>query len=165
MKFGAPKHLIVFDARQLYKPMRQANSMSRKALEKECRLLLASMQEQPSSQPDDEAVVLASLWSIVMAKPRGPWNAETLASNLGVSRTSLYRMVKRQHGTSPARVVERLRMEEACRLLSETRHPIDVIASQVGYASASSFSIAFKRLMDKTPSRFRQDAAEDKGKS
>jgi len=114
---------------------------------------------RPDSERDDEAVALASLWSRVAERPRGPWDAEDLASALGVSRTSLYRMVKRHHAASPARLVERLRMDEACRLLSESRHSIEVIADQVGYASAFSFSAAFKRIIGKPPSLFRIDSA------
>jgi AraC-like DNA-binding protein len=117
------------------------------------------LRERPDAELDGEAVVLESLWSRVVEEPRGPWDAEALASALGVSRTGLYRMVKRQHGTSPGRVVERLRMDEACRLLSESRHSIQVVADQVGYASAFSFSAAFKRSVGKSPSRFRLDPA------
>ena len=107
----------------------------------------------------DEAVALASLWGRVVDRPRGPWDAESLASSLGASRTSLYRMVKRQHGSSPGRMVERLRMDEACRLLSESGHSVEIIADQVGYASAFSFSAAFKRIVGLSPSRFRLEAA------
>ncbi len=65
----------------------------------------------------------------------------------------------RRHGTSPARVVERLRMDEACRLLAENPHPIEVIADQVGYASPFSFSAAFKRVVGEPPSRYRARGA------
>jgi AraC-like DNA-binding protein len=120
---------------------------------------------RPRSARDDDAVALSSLWSRVADRPRGPWDAGDLASALGVSRTSLYRMVRRHHATSPARVVERLRMDEASRLLSESRHPIEVIADQVGYASAFSFSAAFKRIVGRSPSRFRLDAAAGAARS
>jgi AraC-like DNA-binding protein len=124
----------------------------------------AVLTRRAGTERDDEAVALASLWSRVVDRPRGPWDAEDLASALGVSRTSLYRMVKRHHATSPARVVERLRMDEASRLLSESRHSVEVIADQVGYASAFSFSAAFKRCIGKAPSRFRADATVGAGK-
>ncbi len=111
------------------------------------------------AEPDAAAVALASLWSRVADRPRGPWDAADLATALGVSRTSLFRLVKRHHGTTPARVVERLRMDEARRLLAESRHPIEVIADQIGYASAFSFSAAFKRVVGRSPSGFRREAA------
>ena len=116
------------------------------------------------ASPDDEAVALAGLLERVFDEPRGPWGAEELASALGVSRTSLYRMVKRHHGTSPAKLVEGLRMEAACRLLLESQHSLDVIADQVGYASAFSFSAAFKRIVGEPPSQFRIGAAADAAK-
>jgi AraC-like DNA-binding protein len=97
--------------------------------------------------------------SRVFDQPRGPWDAEFLASTLGVSHTTLYRSVRRLHGTSPAKLVERLRMEAACRLLSESKHSIDVIADRVGYANAFSFSAAFKRIVGEPPSQFRIGAA------
>jgi AraC-like DNA-binding protein len=118
----------------------------------------ALLAKRPESESNDEAVALASLWSRVIDRPSGPWNADDLASALGVSRTSLYRIVKRHHGSSPARVVDRLRMDAACRLLADSQLSIEVIADQVGYASAFSFSTAFKRCLGTPPSRYRQDA-------
>ena len=117
--------------------------------------MLAECGRPESSSPGDEGVALASLWARVRERPRGPWDSEDLASIIGVSRTTFYRLVKRRHATSPAKVVESLRMEEASRLLTESAHSIDVIADQVGYASAFSFSAAFKRVVGMPPSQFR----------
>ena len=117
--------------------------------------MLAECARPESAAPGDEGVALASLWARVRERPRGPWDGEELASGIGVSRSTLYRMVKSQSGTSPGKVVESLRMEEASRLLTESRHSIDVIADQVGYASAFSFSAAFKRVIGMPPSEFR----------
>jgi AraC-like DNA-binding protein len=122
------------------------------------RQQLEGMLATSSTSSDDDAIALAGLFSRVSAQPRGPWDAEDLASALGVSRTTLYRSVKRHHGTSPAKLVERLRMEAACRLLLESRHSIDIVADQVGYASAFSFSAAFKRIVGERPSQFRTNA-------
>lgn len=122
---------------------------------------LEGMLASDATSPDDDTLALAGLFSRVLDQPRGPWDAEDLASALGVSRTTLYRSVKRHYGTSPAKLVERLRMEAASRLLSESQHSIEVIADQVGYASAFSFSAAFKRIVGKPPSQFRIGAAAD----
>jgi AraC-like DNA-binding protein len=116
--------------------------------------LQAMLAPRRAVPPGDEAIALAGLWSRVREQPRGPWDTDALASSLGVSRATLYRMVKRHHGMSPGKVVEGLRMEEARRLLSESQHPIEVIAEQVGYASAFSFSASFKRVAGEPPSRF-----------
>ncbi len=121
--------------------------------------MLAGRGGSEPAEAGDEGVALASLWVRVRERPRGPWDSADLASALGVSRASLYRMVRRRHGTSPGKVVEGLRMEEARRLLSESPHSIEVIADQVGYASAFSFSAAFKRSVGEPPSRFRTGSA------
>lgn len=113
----------------------------------------------PGAEPDAEAVALATLWSRVADRPRGPWDAASLASALGVSRSSLFRIVKRHHGTTPARVAEQIRMDEARRLLADSRHSIEVIADQIGYASAFSFSAAFKRVVGTSPSGLRRAAS------
>lgn len=124
--------------------------------------MLAKHPDREPAESGDRGVALASLWLWVRDRPRGPWGTQDLASQLGVSRSSLYRMVKQRHGTSPAKVVESLRMEEARRLLSESLHPIEVIADQVGYASPFSFSAAFKRVFGEPPSQFRMAAAARK---
>lgn len=128
-------------------------------LRSQIEAMLIDDAQAESSEAGDEGVALATLWVRVRDRPRGPWDTEDLASALGVSRATLYRMVKRRHATSPAKVVASLRMEEACRLLIASRHSIDVIADQVGYASAFSFSAAFKRSIGEPPSGFRRSAA------
>jgi len=118
--------------------------------------MLGERSEDEASELGDDDVALASLWIRVRDRPRGPWDTEDLAAALGVSRATLFRMVKRRYETTPAKLVEQVRMEEACRLLSESRHPVHVIADQVGYASAFSFSAAFKRAVGVPPSMFPQ---------
>ncbi|MDJ0789067.1 MAG: helix-turn-helix transcriptional regulator [Myxococcota bacterium] len=117
--------------------------------------MLSEASRSDGAEHGDEGLRLADLWAQVRDRPRGPWDTDHLAGALGVSRATLYRMVKRAQGTSPARVVEQVRMQEACRLLTDGPHAIDVIADQVGYATGFSFSAAFKRVIGEAPSRFR----------
>jgi len=140
-------------------PLADAFQLHATILRSQLEGMLAERPGHEASEPGDEGVALASLWVRVRDRPRGPWGTEDLASGLAVSRATLYRMVRRRHGTSPAKVVESLRMQEARRLLSESLHSIEVIADQVGYASAFSFSAAFKRAVGEPPSRFRMGAA------
>ena len=106
-------------------------------------------------RPSDDAVALASLWSRVRDHPHESWATFDLAAAMGVSRATLHRLVRRHHGVGPGRIVESIRMEEAKRLLADGRHSIQVVADQVGYASAFSFSAAFKRAVGRSPSGFR----------
>ena len=108
---------------------------------------------------DDPAIELASLWHRVREHPGRSWGTEDLAAELGVSRTTLHRQVKRWNHAPPGRIVEEIRMDEAKKLLAKSSQSIQVIADQVGYASGFSFSAAFKRFYGESPSAFRSQRA------
>ena len=103
---------------------------------------------------DDPAIELASLWHRVREHPGRSWGTEDLAAELGVSRTTLHRQVKRWNHAPPGRIVEEIRMDEAKKLLEKSSQSIQVIADQVGYASGFSFSAAFKRFYGESPAAF-----------
>lgn len=124
-------------------------------LRRQLDAMLADDAVAERGETSDEGVALAELWGQVRDRPGGRWDTDHLATSLGVSRATLYRMVRRGHGTSPARVVEQVRMQEACRLLAEGQHTLEVIADQVGYATGFSFSAAFTRVIGEPPSQFR----------
>jgi transcriptional regulator GlxA family with amidase domain len=56
---------------------------------------------------------------------------------------------------TPARAVERLRVEAARRLLSETRLPVKRIAQQCGFGSEETMRRSFLRLLAVTPQDYR----------
>ena len=108
---------------------------------------------------DDPAIELASLWRRVREQPGRSWGTEDLAGELGVSRTTLHRQVKRWNHAPPGRIVEGIRMDEAKRLLARSSQSIQAIAAQLGYASGFSFSAAFKRFYGEPPSAFRSQGS------
>ncbi|MDG2303737.1 MAG: AraC family transcriptional regulator [Candidatus Binatia bacterium] len=116
---------------------------------------LETMLQAEGPRPTDDTVALVSLWSRVREHPHEAWGTQDIAEAMGVSRATLHRLVRRHHGVGPGQIVENIRMAEAKRLLADSRHSIQVIADQVGYASAFSFSAAFKRVVGKSPSAFR----------
>lgn len=63
-------------------------------------------------------------------------------------------------GTSYSEIVAAIRLEMACRLLTETNEHISRIALSLGYAGASSFSRTFMRRMKVQPGIFSQAARE-----
>ncbi|WP_225800886.1 helix-turn-helix domain-containing protein [Streptomyces sp. NK15101] len=58
-------------------------------------------------------------------------------------------------GTSPGRFLSALRLQEAKRLLVDTRFSVADISSQVGYSSVGTFSSRFKSCVGVSPSMFR----------
>jgi transcriptional regulator GlxA family with amidase domain len=93
------------------------------------------------------------------------WLAEHLADNLSVSRLAaqagmsertFLRRYREATGLSPARAIERLRVESARQLLAETRQPAKRIAARCGFGSEETMRRSFVRLQGVSPQDYRQ---------
>lgn len=80
---------------------------------------------------------------------------DELASVIGVSRWHFSRAFKATTGLSPHRYLEERRLDEAARLMANTRLSIIDIALSVGFAGGSQFARAFRRRRGVSPARFR----------
>ena len=78
-----------------------------------------------------------------------------LASKAGMSERSFSRHYLEATGLTPARAVERLRIEAARRLLSESKLPVKRIARQCGFGSEETLRRSFLRLLAVTPQDYR----------
>lgn len=76
---------------------------------------------------------------------------ERLAGSVGLSRRQLERLFEDQTNLSPAAAYRKLRLDRAKDLLENTNRAVIDIAFDVGYASASHFTRAFKMAFGKTP--------------
>ena len=79
-----------------------------------------------------------------------------LADQAGMSERSFSRHYAEATGQTPARAIERLRVEAARRLLSETRLPVKRIAQRCGFGSEETMRRSFHRLIDITPQDYRE---------
>ncbi|MBB3143253.1 GlxA family transcriptional regulator [Halomonas organivorans] len=113
----------------------------------------ASRQRDPAA-PDDP--LLSRAIALMEANLEAPLGIRELATELGLSWRRLDRLFARHLGTSPQRAYLGRRLDHAHRLLRETRHSIMDIALACGFASASSFTRAFRRRHGVTPSELRQ---------
>jgi transcriptional regulator GlxA family with amidase domain len=78
-----------------------------------------------------------------------------LADQAGMSERSFSRRYAEATGQTPARAIERLRVEAARRLLSEQRTPVKRIAQRCGFGSEETMRRAFLRLLAVTPQDYR----------
>lgn len=78
-----------------------------------------------------------------------------LADQAGMSERSFSRHYAEATGQTPARAIERLRVEAARRLLLESRLPIKRIAQQCGFGSEETLRRSFLRLLEVTPQDYR----------
>ncbi len=89
------------------------------------------------------------------ARLNGDLSLPTLARKAGMSERSFSRHYAKATGLTPARAVERLRIEAARRLLSDTRLPIKRIAERCGFGSEETLRRSFGRLLASTPQDYR----------
>jgi transcriptional regulator GlxA family with amidase domain len=78
-----------------------------------------------------------------------------LAAHAGMSERSLLRHYTATVGTTPARAVERLRVEAARLLLGDTDQPVKEIAGRCGFGSEETMRRSFLRLLEVTPQAYR----------
>lgn len=79
----------------------------------------------------------------------------SLADQAGMSERSFSRHYAEATGQTPARAIERLRVEAARHLLSESRQPIKRIAQRCGFGSEETMRRGFLRLVSVTPQEYR----------
>src|SRR5882757_5004562 len=78
-----------------------------------------------------------------------------LADQAGMSERSFSRHYAEATGVTPARAIERLRVEAARRLLSETRLPVKRISQRCGFGSEETMRRSFLRVLAATPHDYR----------
>ena len=81
---------------------------------------------------------------------------ERMAEQVAMSARHFRRVFAETFGVTPARFVEKLRLEQACMRLTQGRAPIERIASSVGFNSADAFRRAFRARYGATPNEYRE---------
>lgn len=90
----------------------------------------------------------------IHAKPAQSWTVAGLAAEAAMSRSAFFARFHRIVGMPPMEYLLTWRMALAKRLLRTRELPIERVAAQVGYGSASTFSTAFTRQVGIPPARF-----------
>jgi transcriptional regulator GlxA family with amidase domain len=83
-------------------------------------------------------------------------SVEALAARACLCPRHFSRRFRADVGTSPADFVERLRLNEACRRLSNSDNSVENIGLSVGFKSADAFRRAFERRFEINPSDYRR---------
>ncbi|WP_457034181.1 GlxA family transcriptional regulator [Kitasatospora sp. P5_F3] len=80
-----------------------------------------------------------------------------LACRAGMSERNFARAFRAETGSTPADLVESLRLEAACRLLETTVLTVGAIARTVGYRHGETLHRVFSRRLATTPDRYRRN--------
>lgn len=145
--FGAPEHFITFDAKQLDKPLKHANTLTKKVLEQECRQLCQRLNEHTTVKdkirhellfPEEEFPTL-----------------DQLAHRINMPERTIRRKLTAE-GTSYKDILSDVRKQKALELIASGDCSMEKIASQLGYSDVTSFYHAFKTWTGKTPANYRK---------
>jgi transcriptional regulator GlxA family with amidase domain len=80
---------------------------------------------------------------------------ERLAERAGMSARNFARVYLEKTGRTPAKMVEAMRLEAACRLLAETVLPLKRIAVMTGHVDEQNLRRLFQRWLHTTPGEYR----------
>ncbi|MFL5540916.1 MAG: helix-turn-helix domain-containing protein [Longimicrobiaceae bacterium] len=98
---------------------------------------------------------LARAVEYLHAHPAAPVAMEALASVAGVPPARLGREFRLRLRCTPGEYLRRLRVDAACRLLTETDRPLSEIALAAGFYDQSHLNRHFRRLLGTTPAAYR----------
>lgn len=92
---------------------------------------------------------------LMHAEPGKAWQLEELARAAAMSRTTFAERFRDTAGVPPLTYLSRWRMLLAQHALRDGDAPVGALATELGYASQSAFSTAFKREVGVSPLRYR----------
>lgn len=87
-----------------------------------------------------------------------PLTVEELAGAAHLSPRQFSRVFHSETGQSPAKAIENLRVEAARVMMESSRHPIDIVADQTGFADRNRMRRAFLRAFGQPPQVIRRNA-------
>ena len=106
-----------------------------------------------SGSADD--AFLSRFCKVVEEKMSDPlFDIASVASDLGMSRMTLYRKFKAIIGDPPSQFVREIKMKKAAALLKGGQHTVSEVADKVGFQELSNFSVAFKKFYGVSPSQY-----------
>ena len=82
------------------------------------------------------------------------FSVEALASMLNMTRANLHLKVKGITGISPVDLIRRIRVDAACKMISEGKYSLAEIAERTGFNSTSYFTVTFKKIAGCTPGEY-----------
>ncbi|CAM5324458.1 GlxA family transcriptional regulator [Streptomyces cyaneofuscatus] len=114
------------------------------------------------STPPARSDLLRPLMAAVVADPAGDHSLSALAASAALSPRHLARLFRSELDTTPARWVERVRLDRARQLLLDG-HSITSAALHSGLGSDESLRRAFARHLGTTPSEYRRRFTTTRG--
>jgi len=155
LRFTSPDAALTLAATDLARPIRTADDTLAGYLERLAGDVLAELGWPPAGSFATEVAQ-----ALVTTLGSGPARIGGAGSVLGISERTLQRRL-RGEGTTFAAVLERVRRQQAERLLRDSRLTVEDVAALLGYSEPSTFYRAFRRWRATTPGAFRARVVTD----
>ncbi len=84
-------------------------------------------------------------------------NIDMIAREFQLTKSALFRLFKQRFNTTPMNFIIKHRIENSCWYLANHSSPISTVARTCGYDNPAFFSRTFKKLIGKSPSRYRHE--------
>lgn len=113
--------------------------------------ITAELERTRQSQSLDEVFISRLQSQIEKHLGDTEFTVESLCSELGMSRTQLFRRTKQLTGVSPVELIRQVRLRRAQQMLRNTDLTIQQVAYSVGFSSPSYFTKCYKDFFGTTP--------------
>ena len=107
-----------------------------------------------SQQPEREP--LREIQRSVLEDVAGDHSVEAMAARAHMSPRHFARAFRAETGVTPARYVERVRLEAARRRLEDTADPVAAVAKACGFGTAETMRRVFIRALEVAPAEYRR---------
>jgi len=149
IEFSADLAELRFDAAYLDQPIRRDEHALQQMLQRALPLTVLKYRR--------DRLLIQRVRERLWAAPPNGRTAESIAAELHLSTRTLHRHLQ-EEGASFQQLKSNDQRARSIDLLCRSRHPINKIASLVGFRNEKSFSRAFRNWTGTTPSAFREQA-------
>lgn len=108
------------------------------------------------SQVNSAHAGLARVITSIRERIDEQWRVAQMAEIAGLSSASLERLASRTLGLPPQQLLQRLRLERAVFLITQTSQSMGDVAAGCGFYDQSSFTRQFRKVLGLTPGAYRR---------
>ncbi|MDT4898525.1 MAG: AraC family transcriptional regulator [Acidobacteriota bacterium] len=149
---GFPAWLAV----RLYREFRELDKVSPLMIESLALEIIATISRHERLAEHKAPHWLAQVREMLHARLSEDVTVSSIAETVGVHPVYIARQFRKHYHCTMGEYVRRLRVEAACREISESDTPLSEIASLVGFYDQSHLTNTFKRLTGMAPAQYRR---------
>ncbi|WP_422803428.1 AraC family transcriptional regulator [Streptococcus sp. FT1-106] len=124
------------------------------------KLLAYLIEESPSKVASDGSILIQNYIrqtkKIIHSQYGTSLKVGEIADKLNLNRSYLYKIFKEETGYAIKDYIVQVRMEKSADLLTNTTFHISEVANAVGFTDGLTFSKAFKKYFNQSPSNYRK---------